>query len=311
MFALQLKSYDPNEVITVNNDIELPVPSSNQLLVEVYAAALNPVDKSIMAGYLKEMITLPATLGGDFAGEVVEVGDAVLDFKKGDKVYGQAIVVNGGSGSLAQFVSANAANSALQPKNINFVEAASLPLAGVSALQALEEHIKLKSGQKILIHGGAGGIGSIAIQIAKGLGAFVATTVSTNDIEYVKKLGADKIIDFKTETFEDILQDYDAVFVTAAGDIANRSFRVLKKGGTLVSMLTPPNKDLAKKYNVTAIQQLTNTDTQKLNRLAELVNKGKVKPQIAKVFPIDQAIDAFKYLGEGHPRGKVVIKIKD
>ena len=311
MFAFQFKSYGPNEVIIINENVPKPVPSPNQVLVEVHAASLNPVDKSIMAGYLKEMVHLPATLGGDFSGVVVEVGEAVTDFKKGDKVYGQAIILNGGSGSFAEFVAANAANTAYLPKRSDFIAAASLPLAGVSALQAIEEHIKLKAGQKILIHGGAGGIGSIAVQIAKSLGGFVTVTVSAKDREYAKKLGADKVIDFKRETFEDILKDYDAVFVTASGDITNRSFRVLKKGGTLVSMLTPPDQELAKKYNVTAIAQVTNTNTQKLNRLAELVNSGIIKPQIDKIFPLNKTNEALKHLSEAHPRGKVVIKIKD
>ena len=311
MFAFQFKSYGPNEVIIINENVPKPVPSPNQVLVEVHAASLNPVDKSIMAGYLKEMVHLPATLGGDFSGVVVEVGEAVTDFKKGDKVYGQAIILNGGSGSFAEFVAANAANTAYLPKRSDFIAAASLPLAGVSALQAIEEHIKLKAGQKILIHGGAGGIGSIAVQIAKGLGSFVTVTVSAKDREYVKKLGADKVIDFKRETFEDILKDYDAVFVTASGDIVNRSFGVLKKGGTLVSMLTPPDQELAKKYNATAIAQLTNTNTQKLDRLAELVDSGKIKPQVDKIFYLSQTNEALKHLSEAHPRGKVVIKIKD
>jgi alcohol dehydrogenase len=147
------------------------------------------VDSAIRAGYLKEILPLkfPATLGGDFSGVIVQVGEGVSDFKKGDKVYGQAIIWNGGSGSLAEFAAANAVNTGKQPKSINDIEAASLPLAGVSALQALEENIKLKAGQKILIHGGAGGIGSIAIQIAKGLGGYVATTASAKDKDYSRE----------------------------------------------------------------------------------------------------------------------------
>jgi NADPH:quinone reductase-like Zn-dependent oxidoreductase len=310
MFAFQFKSYDPNEVLTIEEDIKEPEIKPNQVLVEVYAAGLNPVDKSIMAGYLKEMVHLPATVGGDFAGIVVQVGDEVIDFQRGDSVYGQAIILNGGSGTLAQFAAANAGNTAIQPKGISFEQAASLPLAGVSALQALEVHMKLKAGQKILIHGGAGGIGSIAVQIAKSIGAYTATTVSTNDVEFAKKLGADKVIDFSKENFEEILEDYDAVFVTPAGDIVNKSFSILKPGSILVSMLSAPDAVLAKKHDVTAIHQMTNTDTQKLNLLADLVNERKVIPQVAKVFPKDHITEAFKYLGEGHPKGKIVIRIK-
>jgi NADPH:quinone reductase-like Zn-dependent oxidoreductase len=270
------------------------------------------VDSAIRAGYLKEILLLkfPATLGGDFSGVIVQAGEGVSDFKKGDKVYGQAIVWNGGSGSLAEFAAVNAVNTGKQPKSINDIEAASLPLAGVSALQALEENIKLKAGQKILIHGGAGGIGSIAIQIAKDLGGDVATTASAKDKDYVKKLGADKVIDFRNEAFEEILKDYDAVFDTAGGETTNKSFRVIKNGGVLVTLAGQPDQALAEKYHVTAIGQMTDTNTPRLNRLAELVDSGKIKTQIDKVFPIDQASEAFKYLSEGHPRGKVIVKIK-
>jgi NADPH:quinone reductase-like Zn-dependent oxidoreductase len=311
MLAFQINSFDPNKVIIIKEDAPKPVPTKNQVLVEVSAAGLNPVDKAIRAGYLKEMVHLPATLGGDFSGVVVEVGEAVKEFIKGDKVYGQAIVLNGGSGTLAQFVAANVVNTARQPKQSSFIESASLPLAGASALQAIDEFIKLKAGQKILIHGGAGGIGSLAAQIAKCLGAYIAATVGAKDIEYVKKLGADIALDYRKDKFEDILKDYDAVFDTAGGEITNRSFRILKSGGVLVSMITPPDQELAKKYNVSAMVIMTNTDTQKLNHLAELVDAGMVKPQVDKVFPLAQTMDAFKYLSEGHPRGKVVIKIKE
>jgi NADPH:quinone reductase-like Zn-dependent oxidoreductase len=311
MLAFQFNSFDPDVTVALKKDAPKPSPNPNQVLVEVYAAALNPVDKAIMAGYMKEMVHLPATLGGDFSGVVVEVGASVSEYKKGDKVFGQAIVLNGGSGTLAQFTASNAGNTALKPKNINFADASSLPLAGASALQAIEEHIKLKAGQKILIHGGAGGIGSLAIQIAKSLGAFIATTVSFKDKEYAKSLGADKVIDFQSENFEFILEDYDAVLDTSHGDSTNRSFPVLKKGGVLVSLLSAPDPELAKKHGVTAMRQLTNTDAPKLKRLADLVDSGKLKPQVDKVFPMDQIHDAFTHMSENHPRGKVVIKIKD
>ena len=311
MNAAQIISFSGYEGLTINNNAPKPVPGPNQVLVEVYAASLNPVDKGIAAGYLKEMVHLPATLGGDFSGVVVQVGEAVSDFKKGAMVYGQAIILNGSSGSLAQFAAANAGNTAYQPKQLTFTEAASLPLAGVSALQALEEHIKLKTGQKILIHGGAGGIGSIAVQIAKSLGAFVAATASAKDKDYVKSLGADKAIDFRSENFEDILKDYDAVLDTVSGEATNKSLKVLKKGGVIVSLLAPADPKLAEKYHVTAIGQMTNTNTKNLNRLTELVNTGKIKPQVDKVFPLNQTLEAFQHLSTGHPRGKVVIKIKD
>ena len=313
MKAVQINTYGGNEVLEINGNASKPTLAQGQVLVEVHAASLNPVDGAIRAGYLKEMVPLsfPATLGGDFSGVVTEGGEAVSDFKVGDPVYGQAILLNGGSGSLAQFVAANTANTARKPQNVNYVEAAALPLAGVSALQALEEHIKLEAGQKILIHGGAGGIGTIAIQLAKSLGGYVATTVRADDRDYVKELGADQVIDYQNEAFEEMLREFDAVLDTVGGEITNKSFQVLKKGSILVSMLGQPNPERAEKYGVTAIGQSTNTNTQHLNRLAELIDGGKIKVQLDKVFPLEQAREAFKHLEEGHPRGKVVVKIED
>lgn len=313
MKTAQINTYGGNEVLEINENASKPTLAQGQVLVEVHAASLNPVDRVIRAGYLKEMVPLsfPATLGGDFSGVVAEVGEAVSDFKVGDPVYGQAILLNGGSGSLAQFVAANAANTARKPQNVSYIEAAALPLVGVSALQALEEHIKLEKGQKILIHGGAGGIGTIAIQLAKSLGGYVATTVRTDDKNYVKELGADQVIDYQNEAFEEMLKEFDAVLDTVGGETTNKSFKVLKKGGILVSMLGQPNPELVEKYGVTAIGQSTNTNTQHLNRLAELIDSGKIKVELDKVFPLEQVQEAFKHLEQGHPRGKVVVKIED
>lgn len=311
MKAVQINSYGGIEVLEINENTPIPTPQKGQVLVENHAASINPVDWKIRAGYLKEMAPLPfpATLGGDFAGVITEVGEDVADFKVGDEVYGSAILLNGGSGSFAQVLVANTTNMAHKPKNIDFVEAAALPLVGSSALQALEEHIKLQKGQKILITGAAGGIGHVAIQLAKASGAYVATTVSGKDIAYVQSLGADRVIDYQTAAFEDVLKDFDAVFDTVGGQTSDKSFQVLKKGGVIVSMLGQPNAELAHKYDVTAIGQNTVTNTQHLNRLAELVDSGKIKVHIDKAFPLEEVKEAFKHLEEGHPQGKVVIKL--
>lgn len=313
MKAAQINTYGGPEVIEINDNVSIPSAAKGQVLVEVYAASLNPVDSAIRAGYLKEMapIQFPSTLGGNFSGVVTQLGEEVSNFKVGDEVYGQALVLNGGSGAFAEFVVSNATNTAYKPKTINHLEAASLPLVGVSAIQALEEHIKLKSGQKILIHGGSGGIGSIAIQLAKHLGAYVATTVSLDNIEFVKSLGADEAIDYKNEKFDNVLHDYDAVFDTVGGDTTDRSFKVLKRGGVIVSMHGQPNPELAKQYGVTAIGQVTDTNVNRLTRLAGLVDGGAIKPQVDKIFPLEQTKDAFEYSEKSHPRGKVVLKIKE
>lgn len=310
MKAVQINSYGGVEVLEINENAPKPNLAKNQVLVEVHAASINPIDYKIRAGYLKEMVPLqfPATMGGDFAGVILELGEGVTNFKIGDLVYGSAIVLNGGSGSFAQILAANIRNTALKPKNVDFTQAAALPLVGASAIQALEEHIKLQNGQKIVVTGGAGGIGHIAIQIAKYLGAYVVTTVSAKDFEYVKSLGADEVIDYQTQHFEELLKNIDSVFDTVGGETADKSFQVLKKGGIFVSMLGAPNAELTQQYGVTAIGQNTNTNIEHLNRLADLIDSGEIKVHVDKVFPLEDAKEAFKYLEEGHPQGKVVLK---
>lgn len=309
MKAVQINCYGDSGVLEVNEHAPKPSAAKGQVLVEVHAASINPIDWKIRSGYLKEMAPLqfPATLGGDFAGIVIEVGEGVSAFKVGNHVYGQAILLNGGSGSFAQFVAANAANTARKPTSVNFVQAAALPLAGVSAVQALEEHIKLQKGQKILIHGGAGGIGHLALQLAKSLGGYVAVTMSGKDAKFVKSLGANEGIDYGSEAFEKKLEGFDAVFDTVGGEVTNRSFTVLKKGGVLVSMLGQPNPELAKKYEVTAIGQNTRVNAQNLKRLTELADGGKIKVHVDKVLPLEKAREAFDYQEKGYPQGKVVL----
>lgn len=313
MKAAQINKYGGIDFLEVNENVPKPTPSANQVLVEVKAASINPIDWKIREGYLKEMAPLqfPVTLGGDFAGVVSEISEGVFEFKIGDEVFGSAIVLNGGSGAFAEYLCANTRNIALKPETMDFIEASALPLVGTSTVQALEEHIKLQSGQKILIHGGAGGIGHIAIQLAKTLGAFVATTVNTNDIDFVKQLGADEVIDYKTQNFEEILNNFDAVFDTVGGQTTNKSFMVLRKEGILVSMLGQPKEELSQKYAVSAIGQNTQTNTTRLTRLSKLVDGGKIKVNIDKIFPLDSVREAFTYQEKVRPRGKVVLEIKE
>ena len=218
-------------------------------------------------------------------------------------------MLSGGSGSLAEFAAAKVETIAHMP-SIDYVKSAALPLAGVSAVQALIEHVGLKKGDKILIHGGAGGIGSIAIQIAKHIGAHVATTVGSDDLKFAKKLGADEVIDYKKQKFEEIIKDYDAVFDTVGGETYKNSFKVLKKGGIIVSMLEQPNEELMKKHDVKAVSQFTQVTNIRLTKLAELVNNDAIKVIVDKTFPLDETADALDYLRNGHPVGKVVVEMK-
>jgi alcohol dehydrogenase len=312
MNALQMKQYGEKDVLELNQNAPKPVAGKGQVLIEVHAASINPIDWKIRAGYLKEHLplTMPATFGGDVAGVVAGVGDSTSGLNVGDRVYGYASPVSGGSGSFAEFVAAMISTMAPAPQKANFVDAAALPLVGASALQAIEQHIKLHRGQKILIHGGAGGIGSVAIQVAKSIGAHVATTATADDRAYVQELGADEVIDYKKEAFEDKVSNCDAVFDTVGGDTTEKSFKVLKKGGTLVSMLGQSNPALTKQYGVTAIGQMTHVTTDVLKRLAQLVDSGAIKTHVDKVFSLEKAKEAFQLLEEGHVRGKVVLEIK-
>jgi alcohol dehydrogenase len=311
MKSAQINKYGSSEVIEINQSTSEPTVSSGKVLVIIKAAGINPADWKIREGGLQQLISLqfPSTLGIDFSGVIKQVGEGVSpsDFKQGDEVYGQAGVINGGSGAFAEMALANTESIANKPKRLSHAEAAGLPLVGVSAWQALVENIGLSKGQKILIHGGAGGIGSIAIQLAKYLGADVATTVSINDKQFVQELGADQVIDYKTQTFEDLLHDYDAVFDTVGDETYRRSFKVIKKGGVIVSMLDQPDSELMNQYGVKAIFQFTQADRERLTKLAQWVDQNNIRVNVEKTFSLDEAGKALDYQKDVHPRGKVVL----
>lgn len=312
MKAIQIKKYGSNDVVEVNETASAPSLSSGKILVNIKASGVNPVDWKIREGYMQQIMPLqfPSTLGMDFSGVVKQVEDAHSDFKQGDEVYGQASIFSGGSGAFAELALASIDSIAHKPKTLNYLEAAALPLVGVSAWQALVEHIGLSKDKKVLVQGGAGGIGSIAIQLAKHLGAIVATTVSTNDKQFVQELGADQVIDYKTENFEDIVHDYDAVFDTVSGDTYKRSFKVLKKGsGMIVSTLEQPNSELMNQYGIKAVFLFSQVNKQRLTKLAEWVDQNNIRVNIDKTFSLDEAANALDYQKEGHPRGKLVLTI--
>ena len=311
MKSIQIKRYGSSDVMEVNNTASVPSPSPGNILVNVKAAGVNPVDWKIREGYFQQMIPLqfPSTLGMDFSGVIRQLREDVpSEFKQGDEVYGQSSVLRGGSGAFAESALVEADTIAHNPKTLNHLEAAGLPLVGVSAWQALFENIALSKGQKILSHGGAGGIGSIAIQLAKHLGAYVATTVSTNDKQFVQELGADQVIDYTTENFHDLIHDYDAVFDTVGGETYKNSFKVLKKGnGIIVSMLEQPNSELMKQYGVKALFQFTQVNRERLTKLAQWVDQNNIKVNIDKTFSLDETAKALDYQKDVHPRGKVVL----
>ena len=227
------------------SDVPQPALLADSVLIEVHAASVNPVDGIVQAGYLKEMmpITFPFTMGFDVSGVVVEVGDQVSKFKIGDEVFSRPNGMQ--AGTIAEYAVIKEEELAIKPSNISHQEAASIPLVGLTAWQAMVTKGNLQKGQKILIHAGSGGVGTLAIQMAKHLGAEVATTTSAVNAEMVKSLGADVVIDYKTQKFEEELSDYDLVFDMMGGEIMEKSFKILKKGGCLVSIKGEDIKGLA------------------------------------------------------------------
>ena len=293
--------------------LEVPRPQllADSVLIEVHASSVNPVDGIVQAGYLKEMmpITFPFTMGFDVSGVVLEVGEQVSKFKIGDEVFSRPNGMQ--AGTIAEFSVIKEEELALKPSNISHQETASIPLVGLTAFQAMVTKANLQKGQKILIHAGSGGVGTLAIQIAKHLGAFVATTTSGSNTEMVKNLGADIVIDYKTQNFEDEIKDYDVVFDMMGGDIMNRSFKVLKKGGCLVSIKSfEDSKGLAKQYGLKFESFFMWPSGEMLKQLAQLISDGALKPVIDRTFSIDQLKEAYEHLNTGRAKGKIVIEVK-
>jgi NADPH:quinone reductase-like Zn-dependent oxidoreductase len=318
MKGAQISKYGGSDVVEVNQNARSPKPLPDKILVDIKAAGVNPVDWKIREGHMKQITNLqfPYTLGMDFSGVIKQIGDSEGEkkeepssgFKQGDEVYGQAAVSSGGSGSFAEIAVTKVDIIAPKPKSLSHIEAAALPLVGVSAWQALVENMNLSNGQKILIHGGAGGIGSTSILLAKNLGAHVATTVNSDDKQFVATLGADEIIDYKIQAFEDLIHDYDMVFDTVGGETYSRSFEVLKKGGgIIVSMLEQPNKNLMEQFGVTAKFLLTQVNRERLTKMAQWVDQNNIGVHVDRTFSLDEAAKALDYVKDIHPRGKVVL----
>jgi NADPH:quinone reductase-like Zn-dependent oxidoreductase len=333
MKALVFKRYGkPDQVAFA--DIPRPAPGQDEILVQVYAAGLNPIDNMIPKGTFKPILRfqLPATLGSDLAGVVVEVGRRVTRFKPGDAVF--ASIFDLGTGALAEFALVPENAAALKPANLDFVQAASVPMVGLTSWQALKDGARLKPGQKVFIPAGAGGIGTFAIQLAKYLGAKVGTTTSTGNVDLVRSLGAAEVIDYKKRQFEEVLQDYDAVLGTVRGDAVEKSLRILKPGSTVVSLIGPPDGAFARARGMNLFMVLVfallsrkiirlartrgaaysflfvHPDGSQLAEIGELLEAGRIRPVIDKVFPFEQAKEALAYLEKGRAKGKVVVQMR-
>ena len=291
-------------------EIARPKLQDSSVLVEVYAASLNPIDNILRAGFLRQMLelTFPHVKGYDVSGRVVEIGKNVKNVKIGDEVFAGPNQMD--AGSIAEFARIQGDDLAIKPSNLTHVQAASVPLAGLTTWQAIVTKGKIKEGNKVLIHAGSGGVGTLAIQIAKHFGAFVVTTTSGKNVGLVSELGADLIIDYTIQNFEDELSDCDLVIDTIGGETLARSFKVLKKGGKMVSIKSQDNDNLAQKYGVHFEWFFMSPDGKMLSELAGLISQEAIKTVIDSVFPMDQAAEAFDLLATGRAKGKIVIAVQ-
>ncbi len=291
-------------------EVDQPNLLADSVLIEVHAASINPIDNLVRAGYMKDLmpIPFPYIMGYDVSGVVLEVGEQVTKFKKGDEVFSRPNSMQ--AGTIAEYTMVKEEELALKPANITHQEAASVPLVGLTAWQALVAKGNLQKGQKVLIHAGSGGVGTLAIQMAKHLGAEVATTTSAKNFELVKNLGADVVIDYKTQKFEEELSEYDLVLDMLGGETLEKSFKVLKKGGRLVSIKAQDTKGLAKQYGVHFEAFFMWSSGEMLSDLAQLISDNVLNPVIDRTYAIDQTQEAYDYLQSGRAKGKVVIQVK-
>ena len=311
-----------------------PVLQDDDVLVEIHAAGVNLLDSKIRAGEFKPILPYrpPFILGHDVAGTVVRLGSKVRKFKPGDDVYARPR--DGRVGTFAEFIAVNEADVALKPKNLSMEEAASIPLVGLTAWQALIERANLKKGQKIFIQAGTGGVGTFAIQLAKHLGAIVATTASAANFDLVKSLGADVVIDYRKDDFEKILSDYDVVLNSQDAKTLDKSLAVLKPGGQLISISGPPDPEFAKEQGLNLVLRMVlrvlsrgirskakrrgvtysflfmRAAGDQLAQITSLIESGAIRPVVDRVFPFEAANEALAYVETGRAKGKVVIKVR-
>jgi len=333
MKAFILKRYGKNEKLQLT-EIPTPVVKDNDVLVQVHAAAVNLLDSKVRNGEFKMILPYkpPFVLGHDVSGIVMKLGSKVRKFKVGDEVYARPADYR--IGSFAESIAIDENDVALKPKNLSMEEAASIPLVGLTAWQALIEKANLKKGQKVFIQAGSGGVGTFAIQLAKYLGATVATTTSAANIDLVKSMGADIAIDYKKDDFETILKDYDVVLNSQDKKTLEKSLRILKPGGVLISISGPPDPDFAKEIGLSWFMKLIvyflslgtrkkakrrnvsfsflfmKAQGEQLSQITKLVESGIIEPVIDKVFPFEHTNEAMAYVETGRTRGKVVVKLK-
>ncbi|CAD2073759.1 NADP-dependent oxidoreductase [Phocicoccus pinnipedialis] len=310
MKAIVIEQYGDVDQL-IEKEFPEPVIKENQVLIEMHATSINPIDWKIRAGYMKDYmpVEFPLILGWDAAGVVVEVGTKVTNFKVGDEVFARPATENG---TYAEYVAVDENLVALKPTNISFEEAASVPLAGLTAWQCLVDFGSVKEGDTVLIHAGSGGVGSLGIQIAKSLGAHVLSTASGKNEAFLKSLGVDTFINYETTDFTDVAKDVDLVVDTMGGEILEKSLSVVKKGGKLVSIAGQPNQEAARANGITAESLWLKPNGKQLAELGALLESGEVKTHIGHTFSLTEEglREAHALSATHHAKGKIVIKVK-
>jgi len=291
-------------------EINEPNLKDNDVLIEIAATSVNPIDWKLRKGYLKGMLQydFPFILGLDAAGTIKEVGKNVTKFKIGDNVFTRPDITR--NGTYAEYVAVDENLVAKKPENLSFEEAASIPLVGLTSWQCLVDFADIKQGDKVLIHAGAGGVGSFAIQLAKSFGAWVVTTCSTRNVEFVKSLGADKVIDYRNEDFTQVLADMDIVFDTLGGDIQTQSYDVLKEDGKLVSIAGQPDQELAQARKVKAGFVFLEPDGEQLAKIGEMIEQRKIRANVGTVMKLEEIHEAHRLSETHHAKGKIVLRVR-
>ena len=307
MKAIVINTYGNEDVLNYT-EVERPEPKADEVLVKVHAAAVNPADWKIRDGMGEQFgFKLPLILGGDIAGTVEAVGDGVESFKQGDAVYGMTL--SSLSGGYAEYAVTKADAIAPKPESITFEAAAAIPIAALTAWQAMFDIANLSSGQRILITGASGGVGSMAVQLAKAKGAIAIGTASGKNEQFVRDLGADEFVDYTAQPFEEVVKDVDVVFDTIGGDTSAPAFQTLKKGGFLVAAPGPPSEEKAKEFGVEAAWVFCKPNAQQLAEINRLIDEGKLKIHIETVLPLTEVKKAHQLSQSGRTRGKIVLQV--
>ncbi len=306
MKAVTISKYGDQSVLNYT-DIERPKPKADEILVHTFAAAVNPVDWKIRDGLGKMFeLHLPIVLGCEIAGTIEEVGSNVLDFRPGDPVYGYVSLQR--NGGYAEYTIAKADEIAPKPESLDFDNAAAVPVGALTSWQAIFDTAHLQNGQRILVTGASGGVGSMAVQLAKAKGAFVIATASGKNEEFVRRLGADEFIDYTREKFEERVHDVDVVYDTVGGDTLERSFKTIRRGGYLVTTVMPPSNEKAENYGIRASMIGVEPSSQQLREMNRLIAAGKIKTFIATVLPLAEVGKAHQLSESGRTRGKIILR---